>query len=64
MYRFFGRYYSRGGLVLALAQITLPLMVLPIINSMLRIDDRLQMMVRVFRANADAGKRGELTHDA
>ncbi len=33
--------YSRGGLVLALAQITLPLMVLPIINSMLRIDDRL-----------------------
>ena len=33
--------YSRGGLVVALAQIYLPLMVLPIINSQLRIDDRL-----------------------
>jgi putative spermidine/putrescine transport system permease protein len=33
--------YTRGGLVLALAQIYLPLMALPIINSLLRIDERL-----------------------
>jgi putative spermidine/putrescine transport system permease protein len=33
--------YSRGGLIVALAQIFLPLMVLPVINSMNRIDDRL-----------------------
>ncbi|MGE3702010.1 MAG: ABC transporter permease [Hyphomicrobiaceae bacterium] len=33
--------YTRGGLVIALAQIYLPLMALPIINSMIRIDDRL-----------------------
>lgn len=33
--------YTRGGLVLALAQICLPLMALPIINSLSRIDDRL-----------------------
>lgn len=33
--------YTRGGLVIALAQIFLPLMALPVINSMMRIDDRL-----------------------